>query len=71
MPLTISRILHAGYVFECEGRLIAFDPIFENPFSRNCHAFPEVRFDHARIRQVKLSENKVCWKKLWRFRFGK
>jgi hypothetical protein len=48
--LTISRILHAGYVFECEGTRIAFDTIFENPFSRNCHAFPAVRFDHAQIR---------------------
>ena len=48
--LTVSRILHAGYVFECEGTRIAFDTIFENPFSRNCHAFPDVRFDHAAIR---------------------
>jgi hypothetical protein len=52
MALTISRILHAGYVFECDGTLIAFDPIFENPFSRNCHAFPDVRFDHAQIRNL-------------------
>lgn len=52
MNLKISRILHAGYVFECGGTLIAFDPIFENPFSRNCHAFPEVRFDCERIREV-------------------
>lgn len=49
--LTISRILHAGYVFECEGTRIAFDTIFENPFSRNCHAFPDVRFDHEQIRR--------------------
>lgn len=55
MSLKISRILHAGYVFECEGTLIAFDPIFENPFSRNCHAFPAVRFDHARIRELKFA----------------
>lgn len=48
--LTISRILHAGYVFACEGRRIAFDTIFENPFSRNCHAFPDVRFDVEAIR---------------------
>lgn len=54
MTLQISRILHAGYVFECNGTRIAFDPIFENPFSRNCHAFPDVRFDHARIRQEKF-----------------
>jgi L-ascorbate metabolism protein UlaG (beta-lactamase superfamily) len=49
--LTISRILHAGYVFECDGTRIAFDTIFENPFSRNCHAFPDVRFDHEQIRR--------------------
>jgi L-ascorbate metabolism protein UlaG (beta-lactamase superfamily) len=49
--LTISRILHAGYVFECEGATIAFDTIFENPFSRNCHAFPDVHFDVAAIRR--------------------
>jgi hypothetical protein len=52
MTLNISRILHAGYVFECEGARIAFDPIFENPFSRNCHAFPDVRFDHEAIRAL-------------------
>jgi hypothetical protein len=54
VTLKISRILHAGYVFECEGTLIAFDPIFENPFSRNCHAFPDVRFDHDQIRSLKF-----------------
>jgi L-ascorbate metabolism protein UlaG (beta-lactamase superfamily) len=55
MTLKISRILHAGYVFECDDTQIAFDPIFENPFSRNCHAFPAVRFDHAQIRDVKFA----------------
>jgi hypothetical protein len=50
--LTISRILHAGYVFECDGTTIAFDPIFENPFSRNCHAFPAVSFDLDAIRRI-------------------
>jgi len=54
MPLHISRILHAGYVFECEGATIAFDTIFENPFSRNCHAFPPVRFEHAKIRALRF-----------------
>jgi hypothetical protein len=54
MPLHISRILHAGYVFECEGAQIAFDTIFENPFSRNCHAFPPVRFDHDKIRRLRF-----------------
>jgi Beta-lactamase superfamily domain len=52
--VTISRILHAGYVFECAGTRIAFDTIFENPFSRNCHAFPDVRFDEAAIRQQRF-----------------
>jgi hypothetical protein len=53
VTLKISRILHAGYVFECDGTQIVFDPIFENPFSRNCHAFPDVRFDHAQISGLK------------------
>ncbi|HEX8478085.1 MAG TPA: MBL fold metallo-hydrolase [Telluria sp.] len=52
--LTISRILHAGYVFTCGATRIAFDTIFENPFSRNCHAFPDVRFDVAQIRRERF-----------------
>ncbi|MFM9437045.1 hypothetical protein ACFDR9_004132 [Janthinobacterium sp. CG_23.3] len=55
MTLKISRILHAGYVFECDDTQIAFDPIFENPFSRNCHAFPDVRFDREQIRKVRFA----------------
>ncbi|HEY8272332.1 MAG TPA: MBL fold metallo-hydrolase, partial [Pseudobdellovibrionaceae bacterium] len=55
MSLKISRILHAGYVFECDETQIAFDPIFENPFSRNCYAFPSVRFDHEQITKVKFA----------------
>jgi L-ascorbate metabolism protein UlaG (beta-lactamase superfamily) len=54
MTLKISRILHAGYLFECGGTLVAFDPIFENPFSRNCHAFPDVRFDHGQIGNLRF-----------------
>jgi len=53
MFLKISRILHAGYVFECGGTQILFDPVFENPFSRNCHAFPDVRFDLAQVRALR------------------
>ncbi len=53
-PLCISRILHAGYLFEHEGLSVAFDPIFENPFSGNCHAFPDVRFDREAIRRLEL-----------------
>lgn len=55
MTLRVSRILHAGYVFGCEGVDIAFDPIFENPFSRNCHAFPAVRFDLDAIRRQRFA----------------
>lgn len=53
MSLKISRILHAGYVFECESTQILFDPIFENPFSRNCFAFPNVKFDIEQIRALR------------------
>ncbi len=49
--LHITRILHAGYIFENENIRIAFDPVFENPFSHNCHAFPPVEFDHNEIRK--------------------
>ena len=52
--LKISRILHAGYVFECGDTKIAFDTIFENPLSRNCYAFPEVRFDYEQIKALKF-----------------
>lgn len=52
--MKISRILHAGYVFECGDTQIAFDPIFENPFSHNCYAFPEVSFDHDQIKNLCL-----------------
>jgi hypothetical protein len=51
--MKISRILHAGYVFECDRTRILFDPVFENPFSRNCHAFPDVRFDLAQVRGLR------------------
>lgn len=54
MALKISRILHAGYLFECLGTQIVFDPIFENPFSGNCHAYPNVRFDHDEVKKLKL-----------------
>lgn len=53
MALKVSRILHAGYALECEGTQILFDPIFENPFSRNCHAFPSAGFDLAAIRSLR------------------
>lgn len=45
MSVRVSRLLHAGYLFEAEGARILFDPIFESPFSVNCHAFPAARFD--------------------------
>lgn len=57
MNLKISRILHAGYVFEISNAStstqILFDPIFENPFSRNCHAFPSIKFDTNQIKNLR------------------
>lgn len=53
--LIISRVLHAGYVVEFGGNRIIFDPIFENPFSRNCFAFPSVQFDHELIRRERFA----------------
>lgn len=55
MTIRISRVLHAGYVFECDGTQIFFDPIFENPFSVNCYAFPEVEFKYDEIENLKPS----------------
>lgn len=55
MSLRVSRILHAGYIFDDGATTIAFDPIFENPFSRNCHAFPDVKFDLTQIRDLRFS----------------
>lgn len=55
MSLKISRILHAGYMFEKDQIRILFDPIFENPFSRNCYAFPNVKFDTEEIQKLQLS----------------
>jgi len=49
----VSRILHAGYLFEGGGTKIIFDPIFENPFSVNCHAFPNVSFDLEQIKKLR------------------
>lgn len=51
--MKISRILHAGYVFESGKTQIIFDPIFENPFSKNCYAYPAVEFDHLQIKKLK------------------
>jgi hypothetical protein len=40
----VSRILHAGYIFESAGVRIAFDPVLEIPFSTNCFPFPDLTF---------------------------
>jgi hypothetical protein len=55
MSLQVSRILHAGYVFQNNQTMIAFDPLFENPFSRNCYAFPDVQFDREAIQKINFS----------------
>lgn len=54
MSLKVSRILHAGYLLECDDFKIAFDPLFENPFSHNCYAYPAVEFTTAAIQDLKL-----------------
>ncbi len=53
--MRVSRILHAGYLFESQSTQILFDPIFESPFSRNCYAFPDVKFDFAKIQNLEIS----------------
>lgn len=52
--MQISRVLHAGYVFALAGTRVLFDPLFESPFSRNCFAYPEVRFDADVIRRERF-----------------
>ncbi len=54
MSVIVSRILHAGYIFENSGARIAFDPIFENPFSRNCYAFPAIEFNLEDVKRLQL-----------------
>lgn len=54
MSIRISRILHAGYIFETAMARVAFDPIFENPFSVNCYAFPEIVFDEEKVKELKF-----------------
>lgn len=45
MSLNLTRIFHAGWIVESCSAKIFFDPILENPFSFNCHVFPEVELD--------------------------
>lgn len=54
MSLKISRILHAGYIFETKLARVVFDPIFETPFSVNCYSFPQVQFDTKKIKNQKF-----------------
>lgn len=53
--LKISRVLHAGYILEYQQEKILFDPIFENPFSVNCYAYPSVIFSVDEIKSLKFS----------------
>lgn len=55
MDLKISRILHAGYLIEHDKFKVMFDPIFKNPFSGNCYAFPEIEFNEELISNLHLS----------------
>lgn len=53
--MRISRVLHAGYIFDDGKTSIIVDPIFENPFSKNCFAYPQIRFDTDQIESLKFS----------------
>lgn len=53
--LKVSRVLHAGYLFECDRAAIAVDPIFEIPFSVNCWSFPRAEFQRDAIGALRLS----------------
>lgn len=55
MAVTVSRILHAGYIFRSETTEVVFDPIFETPFSRNCYPFPQVQFVESEVRRWRPS----------------
>ena len=52
MSVKVSRIFHAGYILECDGTAIAFDTLFENPFSRNCFVFPKVEISTESIKSL-------------------
>lgn len=54
MSVKVSRILHAGYLFESENTKILFDPIFENPFSVNCYAYPQIEFEPDKIKAMQF-----------------
>lgn len=47
--------MHAGTIFETKSGRVAFDLIFENPFSVNCYAFPKIEFDLKQIREDRFS----------------
>jgi hypothetical protein len=55
LSLTVSRILHAGYILQSQDQQIAIDPIFESPFSVNCFSYPPVEFDQGQIRKLNLA----------------
>ena len=53
MNIKVSRVLHAGYIFETPVGKVLMDPIFEDPFSYNCEPFPKIRFDLEQIKKQK------------------
>jgi L-ascorbate metabolism protein UlaG (beta-lactamase superfamily) len=55
MSVNISRVLHAGYIFETATSRILFDPIFESPFGRNCYSYPNIEFDHEYLKTLTFS----------------
>lgn len=52
VAIQISRILHAGYLLKSNQTTLLFDPIFENPFSHNCYAYPSIEFDQEQIKKL-------------------
>lgn len=54
MEISVTKIIHAGYVFSSSAARVAFDPIFESPFSYNCFSFPPVSFDREKLQQEKF-----------------
>lgn len=53
MSIQVSRLLHAGYLLKSKEATLLFDPIFENPFSVNCYAYPSIEFDLTKVQNLK------------------
>ncbi|AGH94474.1 MBL fold metallo-hydrolase [Pseudobdellovibrio exovorus] len=69
---TVSRVLHAGYLFRAAGESILMDPVFETPFSHNCYPFPAVQFIESELAKIQVDaifishvhDDHLCFKSL-------